>query len=153
MPPVNVFARWRPLAESTNAYGEISRSAHRHSGSLFSVSVSKQTSEEKRHWTSSAAFSNIFEPEDDNCAVYMAVVAPVIPRILVGENCAFFAYGHSGSGKTHTILGYDFKDDRQLGVCLLHFISRSRASGALLYGNIKRRFALLHYRKGRKDTK
>ncbi|TKY88269.1 hypothetical protein EX895_002621 [Sporisorium graminicola] len=119
MPPVHVFARWRPLAESAAAHGEISRRALRDGGSLFSVSVSQQTPEETRPWTSSAAFRNIFEPEDDNYAVYTAVVAPVIPSVLGGEDCTFFAYGHSGSGKTHTILGYEFEDDRQLGICLL----------------------------------
>jgi len=35
-----------------------------------------------------------------------------------GATCNFFAYGHSGSGKTHTIIGYDFNDVHQLGLCL-----------------------------------
>jgi hypothetical protein len=38
--------------------------------------------------------------------------------MLRGENCSVFAYGHSGSGKTHTILGYNFHDPVELGLCL-----------------------------------
>ncbi|KAH7020707.1 P-loop containing nucleoside triphosphate hydrolase protein [Microdochium trichocladiopsis] len=118
MARVNVFARWRPLSGSEAGRGEIGREAHQHTGSLLSVSVNQQPLTKGSPWTSPAAFNNIFEPEDDNYAVYTAVVAPHIPRVLRGENCTFFAYGHSGSGKTHTILGYEFEDPRQLGMCL-----------------------------------
>jgi hypothetical protein len=36
-----------------------------------------------------------------------------------GGTCNFFAYGHSGSGKTHTIIGHNHEDDQHLGLCLL----------------------------------
>jgi hypothetical protein len=50
--------------------------------------------------------------------LYNEVIAPSIPRVLQGENCSFFAYGHSGSGKTHTVIGYDFQESKNLGLCL-----------------------------------
>ncbi|KAF5011684.1 hypothetical protein FDECE_2222 [Fusarium decemcellulare] len=50
--------------------------------------------------------------------VYKAVLMPHISKVLDGESCSLFAYGHTGSGKTHTILGYDFQDSQELGLCL-----------------------------------
>jgi kinesin family protein 22 len=32
-------------------------------------------------------------------------MAPLVDRFLQGENCVFFAYGMTNSGKTHTIQG------------------------------------------------
>jgi hypothetical protein len=37
---------------------------------------------------------------------------------MKGSSCGFFAYGHSGSGKTHTIIGYDYDKPDRLGLCL-----------------------------------
>jgi Kinesin motor domain len=50
--------------------------------------------------------------------VYNAVVASSLPKVLEGASCSFFAYGHSGSGKTHTIIGYDYEQSDRLGLCL-----------------------------------
>jgi hypothetical protein len=36
---------------------------------------------------------------------------------MEGATCNFFAYGHSGSGKTHTIIGYNYEDNQHLGLC------------------------------------
>ncbi|KAH8204174.1 hypothetical protein TruAng_001594 [Truncatella angustata] len=116
--PISVFARWRPLLPSEAGLAEIDRRTLSDSHPLLSLSIKPQASTQDRPWTSSAAFHAIFNPEDVNQKVYNAVVAPNIPRILCGENCTFFAYGHSGSGKTHTILGYDARDSQELGLCL-----------------------------------
>ncbi|CAG9993202.1 unnamed protein product [Clonostachys byssicola] len=51
-------------------------------------------------------------------SAYETIVAAAIPNVLQGGSCSFFAYGHSGSGKTHTIVGYDYEDGKQLGLCL-----------------------------------
>lgn len=118
MAPINVFARWRPLSQSERGRDEIDRGTHDRSGSFFSVALERRDSVGTRPWTSPAAFRAVFESEHDNYAVFNTVVAPHIPRILRGEDCTFFAYGHSGSGKTHTIFGYDFEDPQQLGMCL-----------------------------------
>ncbi|KAK5625060.1 hypothetical protein RRF57_000776 [Xylaria bambusicola] len=85
---------------------------------MLSVSISWQGPSLNQSWASSPAFKAIFNPEDDNRAIYDAIVAPSIPNILRGGSCSFFAYGHSGSGKTHTIIGYNYDDDRELGLCL-----------------------------------
>ncbi|EED16685.1 kinesin family protein [Talaromyces stipitatus ATCC 10500] len=109
---------WRPLSQSEAKAGEIDRKTQSDPQPLFSVSVKRQASSAESPWKSSAAFHTIFDPEDSNYKVYTTVVWPLIDNILKGENCSFFGYGHSGSGKTHTILGYDFQDTQQLGLCL-----------------------------------
>jgi hypothetical protein len=118
MKNMNVFARWRPLAATEALREEIDRRMNSNSHSLVSVSIKRRASVEDRPWTSPAAFHTIFNPEDDNDKVYNDVVAPNVPRFLQGENCSFFAYGHSGSGKTHTVIGYEFEEGKNLGLCL-----------------------------------
>lgn len=46
------------------------------------------------------------------------MVAPTLPRVLNGQSCNFFAYGHTGSGKSHTIIRYDFEHPDEFGLCL-----------------------------------
>ncbi|KAB5547254.1 kinesin-like protein [Coniochaeta sp. 2T2.1] len=117
---INVFARWRGPAQSDDAAGKIDRTTtSSDTSSLESTTISQREMDNiNQSWTSPPAFKSIFNPEDDNRAVYDTVVAPAIPRVLQGATCNFFAYGHSGSGKTHTIIGYDYDDETQLGLCL-----------------------------------
>ncbi|KAB8071094.1 P-loop containing nucleoside triphosphate hydrolase protein [Aspergillus leporis] len=72
----------------------------------------------ERPWKSEAAFTKAFEVNDNNKALFEAVVAPTLPHVLNGRSCNFFAYGHSGSGKSHTIIGYDFENPDEFGLCL-----------------------------------
>jgi hypothetical protein len=117
---MNVYARWRPLAASEAVLSEIDRQTDSASRSLTSVSIKRRALAEDHLWTSPAAFHTVFNPEDDNAKLYNHVVAPSIPRVLQGENASFFAYGHSGSGKTHTVIGYDLQlqERKNLGLCL-----------------------------------
>lgn len=116
---INVFARWRRLAQSETTEGEVtSTTCPADTQALLSVSISQQRPGANQSWTSPPAFKAIFNPEDDNAAVYHSVVAPAIPHVLRGGSCNFFAYGHSGSGKTHTIIGYDYEGEKELGLCL-----------------------------------
>lgn len=121
--PMSVFARWRPLTDAEAPAGELERTATPSPPSqLLSVSVAQpgpNGKEPPKRWKSAAAFSAVLESGDDNASSYAAVVEPAIPLVLDGGSCSFFAYGHSGSGKTHSIVGYDFDDDsKQLGLCL-----------------------------------
>ena len=38
-------------------------------------------------------------------AVYLEAVAPLVQRVVKGYQCTCFAYGPTGSGKTHTMEG------------------------------------------------
>lgn len=50
-------------------------------------------------------FDRVFDEESSNVDVYEAVTKKFITSFLEGYNCAVFAYGATGSGKTHTMLG------------------------------------------------
>lgn len=113
----NVFVRWRPLPPTQFDTPEINRVHEKHRGSRVSISTST-SSPADRAWKSGPVFSQVFEPTDGNKAVFNAAVSPVLPKVLNGDSCSFFAYGHSGSGKSHTILGYDFETPDDFGLCL-----------------------------------
>ncbi|KAF7596801.1 hypothetical protein BBP40_012400 [Aspergillus hancockii] len=87
--------------------------------SRVSISLTPPTrSAAERPWKSVHAFTKVFEANDNNESVFQAVVAPTLPHVLNGRSCNFFAYGHSGSGKSHTIIGYDFNHPDEFGLCL-----------------------------------
>ena len=50
-------------------------------------------------------FDTIFQESDNNEGVFERSVQPLLPSILEGYNATCFAYGMTGSGKTHTMLG------------------------------------------------
>jgi hypothetical protein len=130
---IHVFARWRPLTEAETSQGEIGRQTDASGGDngLFSVSVNRQSSASDRPWKSGAAFKQVLEPADTNATTFDTTVANAIPHVLEGGSCNVFAYGHSGSGKTHTIIGYDFNTDERLGLCLNAARKLFEAIGAL----------------------
>jgi hypothetical protein len=49
----------------------------------------------------------------DNATAYAQAVSPLVSQVLTGSTACCFAYGHTNSGKTHTIFGYG----AELGVC------------------------------------
>ncbi|CAO1636360.1 unnamed protein product [Parajaminaea phylloscopi] len=50
-------------------------------------------------------FDNVFGPEADQGMVYQSIVTPVLSEVMRGYNCTIFAYGQTGTGKTHTMEG------------------------------------------------
>ncbi|KAF4233047.1 hypothetical protein CNMCM8980_001139 [Aspergillus fumigatiaffinis] len=120
MQSIKVFIRWRPLSPSEASTPEITRTQHAHpTNNTSALSLTPPPSHKlSRPWKSESAFTRIFTANDNNKAVFEAVVAPTLPRVLNGQSCNFFAYGHSGSGKSHTIIGYDFEHADEFGLCL-----------------------------------
>lgn len=114
--PLDAFVRWRNLTTNEEADGEIDRDHHLEENSLYSISISHP---EQRSWKSPGAFKDVYEPMDDNAKVFESVVSDAILKVLQGGSCNFFAYGHTGSGKTHTIIGYEYDRDSGLELCLL----------------------------------
>ncbi|KAL3441075.1 P-loop containing nucleoside triphosphate hydrolase protein [Aspergillus insuetus] len=115
----DVFARWRPLPpnEAETQSPEIDRAHTKYPDNLISTSLTSPATH-SRPWKSNPVFTHVFEGHDTNKTVFDAVVSPILPRVLNGETCNFLAYGHSGSGKSHTIIGYDFEDPDEFGLCL-----------------------------------
>jgi hypothetical protein len=116
MQPFRVYARWRPLLPSEEGNEQIERDYLWNETSLSSLSINAPPEpgprlSRSRSWKSGAAFAGIFDAGDNNKTAFDAVVAPVLPQVLQGKTCNFFAYGHSGSGKSHTIVGYDYENN------------------------------------------
>ncbi|KAL4745973.1 hypothetical protein BDW72DRAFT_210842 [Aspergillus terricola var. indicus] len=123
--PFDVFARWRPLPvpaepEITRTHSPLSGKEAHATRISTSLTPPDHLSKTVRPWKSGAIFRHIFEATDtiSNRTVFDAVVAPVLPRVWAGETTNFLAYGHSGSGKSHTMIGYDFQNEEQFGLCL-----------------------------------
>ena len=53
------------------------------------------------------AFDNVFGEKSGTYQVYKGTARHLVPSILNGYNATVFAYGATGSGKTHTMLGDD----------------------------------------------
>lgn len=49
----------------------------------------------------------------ENGEAYAQAIRPLVPQVLTGSIACCFAYGHTNSGKTHTIFGYG----PELGAC------------------------------------
>eukprot|EP00961_Rhodomonas_salina_P075040 1007664-Rhodomonas_salina.1 len=52
-------------------------------------------------------FTGIFQPTADNEAVFRNSISPRIESVANGGTTSLFCYGYTGSGKTHTVLGYN----------------------------------------------
>lgn len=119
-----VWARWRPLKSIESQQEEIIRESDQDSHrqqlriSIAAPAQVQTLSSRELSWTRSFSFDGVLEPHENNNAAYNRIVAPIIPDVLRGRCCNFFAYGHSGSGKTHTMIGYDFENSDEFGICL-----------------------------------
>lgn len=50
-------------------------------------------------------YDHVFEPCATQADVYQRLVEPIVEEVLHGYNCTVFAYGQTGTGKTHTMEG------------------------------------------------
>ena len=62
--------------------------------------------------TKKFTFDRAFGPQSKQCEIYQSVVAPFIEEVLGGYNCTVFAYGQTGTGKTHTMVGEEMPQIR-----------------------------------------
>ena len=51
------------------------------------------------------AFDGVFGPYATQAEVYESAIEPIVLETLEGFNCTVFAYGQTGTGKTHTMEG------------------------------------------------
>lgn len=51
------------------------------------------------------SFDHVFGPEADQEMVYDGIARNVLKEMVEGYNCTIFAYGQTGTGKTHTMSG------------------------------------------------
>ncbi|XP_075985032.1 kinesin-like protein at 61F [Anticarsia gemmatalis] len=96
---IQVFIRLRPLNQrerDIKSLGVIEVVNNRE----VVVRQSPQTSHTKKF-----TFDRAFGPNVNQLQVYQEVVSPLIEEVLNGYNCTVFAYGQTGTGKTHTMVG------------------------------------------------
>ena len=81
-----------------------------------------------------AVYNNSFSQND----VYIQTIRPVVNTVLEGFNATIFAYGQSGSGKTHSMAGSPHDPDLQ-GIIpralnhIFEHITAAQAQGKLEY--------------------
>ncbi|KAI5637348.1 kinesin motor domain-containing protein [Phthorimaea operculella] len=96
---IQVFVRLRPLnarEKAIRSHGVVEVVNNRE----VVVRQSHQTSHNKKF-----TFDRAFCPNTPQVEVYKEVVSPLIAEVLAGYNCTVFAYGQTGTGKTHTMVG------------------------------------------------
>lgn len=81
-----------------------------------------------KHSSKKFTFDRAFGPESKQSDVYQHVASPLIDEVLAGYNCTVFAYGQTGTGKTHTMIGDeiptsgsswdDVRCERAISICL-----------------------------------
>ncbi|XP_062919132.1 kinesin-like protein KIF22 isoform X2 [Mobula hypostoma] len=62
-------------------------------------------SKRNRAETMQYQFDAFYEEDSSQQEVYVGSVRPVLAHVLNGQNASIFAYGPTGAGKTHTMLG------------------------------------------------
>ena len=76
-------------------------------------------------------FDGVFGPDATQAEVYESAIEPIVLETLEGFNCTVFAYGQTGTGKTHTMEGAgDEKTEK-----LERFSDTPNASSASLASN------------------
>lgn len=115
--PFEIYVRARPLTlvEQSALEPELSIIQDNQNQT---ITISDLGNQRARTWSSGAAFKQFFSGGVLNGQVYERTVKPVLAQVMDGATCNFFAYGHSGSGKTYTIIGNEYNDSRHLGLCL-----------------------------------
>ncbi len=104
-PLLSVSVRWRSPTKDKKSPGSNTFGVSQEDDDLEPTST---TTSREALSIKFPAFRHVFSETTDTQHVYHSVVAPSLSNVLRGGTSNFFAYGHSGSGKTHTIIGYDF---------------------------------------------
>lgn len=95
---IKVLVRCRPLSEKEKNSGH--KSCVDMNLTTTSVSVKSLTGDPDR-WTFDAVINNSFTQAD----IFTQYILPLVNCVMNGFNATVFAYGQSGSGKTHTMTG------------------------------------------------
>ncbi|KAJ0172036.1 hypothetical protein K1T71_012009 [Dendrolimus kikuchii] len=102
---IQVFVRLRPLNQRERDLKSLGVVEVVHNREVV-VRQSQQTSITKKF-----TFDKAFGPDAKQLEVYQEVVSPLIREVLAGYNCTVFAYGQTGTGKTHTMIGENTGDE------------------------------------------
>jgi hypothetical protein len=108
---VQVVVRLRPLNEKEKKHGTLPVISA--STNDKTVTVIKGTG--SRQARSSFSFDNVFTAFSTQNEVFDATLKPVIKDVMRGYESTVFAYGQTGTGKTHTMEG-DLSNEAEHGI-------------------------------------
>jgi len=109
---VQVAVRVRPLSD--NEYGDECIHLISHTDDEEDILSESEMSSSARYQTIQVGegesspkftFDHVLPPQTDQIELYFTCVKPLIHSCLEGYNTTIFAYGQTGAGKTHTIMG------------------------------------------------
>lgn len=69
----------------------------------------------KKEYSRKYHFDRVYDSDTSQERLYETAVAPMVDEVLQGFNCTVFAYGQTGTGKTHTMTG-DMQNQNEAGV-------------------------------------
>lgn len=100
--PLKVFVRLKAASASAGSHRKLVWPSDDHTRAIYTTSASSQQC--------SLECAHVFSTDSPNTDVYRTAVAPLIGEMHTAgaesvKNALFIAYGYSGSGKSHTILG------------------------------------------------
>ena len=111
---VQVAVRCRPLNERETNFGEKSiikcdegrrevtyAPPNAQRKNLLSLAPSSNGNPSHKTFT----YDHVFGPRASQADLYERVVEPIVDEVIQGYNCTVFAYGQTGTGKTHTMEG------------------------------------------------
>ncbi|KOB69118.1 Uncharacterized protein OBRU01_17302 [Operophtera brumata] len=101
---IQVFVRLRPLNQRERDIKSLGVVEVAHNREVV-VRQSQHNSHTKKF-----TFDRAFGPHAKQVEIYQDVVSPLIEEVLAGYNCTVFAYGQTGTGKTHTMVGESTSD-------------------------------------------
>ncbi|KAJ9084040.1 Kinesin- protein 11 [Entomophthora muscae] len=64
-----------------------------------------RTGDDERSMPKVYTFDHVYGPSASQRTIFENVAAPIVDQVLEGYSCTIFAYGQTGTGKTHTIEG------------------------------------------------
>ena len=103
------MCRPRSDAEIGNEAPEVVHCNELHREVQLTQSVNKKEYSRRYH------FDRVYDADTSQERLYETAVAPMVDEVLQGFNCTVFAYGQTGTGKTHTMTG-DMQNQNEAGV-------------------------------------
>ncbi|KAL2400981.1 Kinesin-like protein KIF22 [Exophiala dermatitidis] len=140
---VRVVARIRPLLKSEHEKDQIVTS---HSGADGQPTIIKIPNPKNFAEEYSFQFNSVYEQTATQQEIFDAEVAPTVKHLFLGYDVTIFAYGSTGTGKTHTMRGGKSLADRGMIPRLLSSIYRkSRAIEKSSYGETTVAVSMSYY--------
>ena len=104
---VQVAVRCRPLTTEERRSGQPSVVACDSENKSVKVAYGPTGKKITKNFT----FDKVFGAYSRQEEVFNSIVKPIVDEALAGFNCTIFAYGQTGTGKTHTMEGDIYSED------------------------------------------